>query len=115
MFNLRHSLHRSFRDAKGFYVSSIGLALPVSWFALIPSAPLGLITTSVQALAGVLLPSASVFLLLLCNDRDVLGPWANKRWLNVLAAIIVSVLVELSLILVTTTMFPSIDAAKLFL
>ena len=42
---------------------------------LIPGAPLGVITTSVQALAGVLLPSATVFLLLLCNDREVLGPW----------------------------------------
>jgi len=82
---------------------------------LIPGAPLGLITTSVQALAGVLLPSASVFLLLLCNDRDVLGPWVNKRWLNVLASVIVAVLVELSLILVATTMFPSIDGAQLFL
>ena len=40
-------------------------------------APLGLITEAVQALAGVLLPSASVFLLLLCNDREVLGPWRN--------------------------------------
>ena len=44
---------------------------------LIPGAPLGVITLAVQALAGVLLPSASVFLLLLCNDREVLGPWRN--------------------------------------
>ena len=40
----------------------------------IPGAPLGLITVAVQTLAGVLLPSATVFLLLLCNDRAVLGP-----------------------------------------
>jgi Mn2+/Fe2+ NRAMP family transporter len=33
----------------------------------------------VQILAGVLLPSATVFLLLLCNDREVLGPWVNGR------------------------------------
>ena len=52
---------------------------------LIPGAPLGVITEAVQALAGVLLPSASVFLLLLCNDREVLGPWRNAGWLNVLA------------------------------
>jgi len=36
----------------------------------------------VQVLAGVLLPSATVFLLLLCNDKPVLGPWANTRLLN---------------------------------
>ena len=54
---------------------------------LIPHAPLGLITTAVQALAGILLPSATVFLVLLCNDRAVLGPWVNKPWLNVVAAL----------------------------
>ncbi len=81
---------------------------------LIPGAPLGLITTSVQALAGVLLPSATVFLLLLCNDREVLGPWVNPPWLNAIASVIVGVLIELSLILMASTMFPSIDVTTLF-
>ena len=49
---------------------------------LIPGSPLGLLTKGVQALAGVLLPSAAVFLLLLCNDSDVLGPWVNGRRTN---------------------------------
>jgi hypothetical protein len=70
------------------------------------------ITTSVQALAGVLLPSATVFLLLLCNDRAVLGPWRNPRWLNVLASAIVALLVLLSLILMATTVFPKIDVTS---
>ena len=70
------------------------------------------ITTSVQALAGVLLPSATVFLLLLCNDRAVLGPWRNPGWLNVLATLIVAVLVLLSLILMATTVFPKIDVTE---
>jgi hypothetical protein len=80
---------------------------------LIPRAPLGLITTAVQALAGILLPSATVFLVLLCNDRAVLGPWVNKAWLNALAGFIVSVLLLLSLVLVVTTVIPSIDVTKL--
>ena len=82
---------------------------------LIPGAPLGLITTSVQALAGVLLPSATVFLLLLCNDREVLGPWCNAPWLNAVASVIIGVLVELSLILMASTMFPSVNVTHLFL
>ena len=76
---------------------------------LIPGAPLGLITTAVQALAGLLLPSASVFLLLLCNDREVLGPWVNRRWLNWVAALIVGTLLLLSGILMTTTLFPHLN------
>jgi hypothetical protein len=63
----------------------------------------------VQALAGLLLPSASVFLLLLCNDREVLGPWVNRPWLNRLAGLIVGVLLLLSGILMATTVFPHIN------
>ena len=76
---------------------------------LIPGAPLGLITTAVQALAGLLLPSASVFLLPLCNDREVLGPWVNRRWLNIVAGFIVSTLLLLSGILMATTLFPDVN------
>jgi hypothetical protein len=73
------------------------------------------ITVAVQALAGVLLPSASVFLLLLCNDPEVLGPWRNPWWLNVLASIIVAILVLLSLILMATTVFPSVNVTAVAL
>jgi len=108
----RSSLHRSVNDAKGFYLIFACLVAGAGAIVLIPGAPLGVITTAVQALAGVLLPSATVFLLLLCNDRDVLGPWRNSTWLNVLASIIVSVLVLLSLILMATTVFPHINVAR---
>ncbi|QHC26949.1 manganese transporter [Streptomyces sp. GS7] len=115
VFNLRHSLHRSFGEAKAFYTSYTGMVLVAAAVVLIPGAPLGLITTGVQALAGLLLPSASVFLLLLCNDRAVLGPWTNPRWLNVLASVIIAVLLTLSGILVATTLFPSLDTARVAL
>jgi Mn2+/Fe2+ NRAMP family transporter len=108
----RSSLHRSFNEARGFYLIFSVLVVGAGGIVLIPDAPLGVITTAVQALAGVLLPSATVFLLLLCNDRDVLGPWRNSTWLNVLSSIIISVLVLLSLILMATTVFPHIDVTR---
>jgi hypothetical protein len=58
------------------------------------------------------LPSASVFLLLLCNDREVLGPWVNRRWLNIVAAFIVSTLLLLSGILMATTLFPDVNVVE---
>ncbi len=85
------------------------MILLAAGIVLIPGAPLGLITTAVQALAGLLLPSASVFLLLLCNDRQVLGPWINPRWLNLVAGLIVAVLLMLSGILMATTVFPDLN------
>jgi Mn2+/Fe2+ NRAMP family transporter len=112
VFGIKHSLHRSWKDARGFYATYAGLVLLSGGIVLIPNAPLGLMTTAVQALAGILLPSATVFLLLLCNDRAVLGPWVNRPWVNVLASIIVGILVELSLILATATLFPDVDVTK---
>ncbi|MGW5518715.1 Nramp family divalent metal transporter [Nocardia africana] len=109
VFGIKHSLHRGFRDAKQFYLSYIAMVALAAAIVLIPGAPLGLITTAVQALAGLLLPSASVFLLLLCNDPQVLGPWVNRTWLNIVAGIIVAVLLLLSGILMATTLFPGID------
>jgi len=108
-FKVKHSLHRGWRDAKLFYGTYAAMLVAAGVIVLIPNAPLGLLTTAVQALAGILLPSATVFLLLLCNDKEVLGPWINKPWLNAVGAVIVGVLVELSLILATVTLFPEID------
>jgi Mn2+/Fe2+ NRAMP family transporter len=110
VFNLKHSLHRSFRDAKAFYGAYAAMIAVAAGIVLIPGTPLGLLTTAVQALAGVLLPSASVFLLLLCNDPEVLGPWMNARWLNILAGVIISVLLVLSGTLVITTLFSGFNA-----
>jgi len=112
VFGIRHSLHRKFREARPFYASYGVMIAVAAGIVLIPGAPLGLLTTAVQALAGVLLPSASVFLLLLCNDPQVLGPWMNHRWLNILASVIIGVLLALSGTLVVTTLFPGFNSAQ---
>lgn len=109
VFGLKHSLHRGFADAKQFYLSYTAMVAVAAAVVLIPGAPLGLITTAVQALAGLLLPSASVFLLLLCNDREVLGPWVNRPWLNWVAGLIVGTLLVLSGILMATTLFRDLN------
>jgi hypothetical protein len=57
----------------------------------------------------VLLPSATVFLLLLCNDAAVLGPWVNSRGLNLFTGAIIVVLVMLSMILTLAVLFPDIS------
>src|SRR5260370_41289433 len=75
---------------------------------LLPGSPLGLLTVAVQTLAGILLPSATVFLLLLCNDRAVLGPWVNSKKLNLFTGAVVWVLVMLSIILTASVMYPDI-------
>ena len=114
IFGLRHSLHRGFREAKSFYGLYAGMVVAAAAIVLAADDRLlSLITVAVQALAGILLPSVLVFLVLLCNDTEVLGPWVNKPWLNIVAALIVGVLFELSLILIISTLFPAIDVTRL--
>ena len=113
VLGLKHSLHRGVRQARGFYAVYALLIAGAAALVLIPGVPLGLLTEGVQVLAGVLLPSASVFLVLLCNDRDVLGPWVNGRVLNAFTSIVVGILVTLSVILTASVLFPAITAAQI--
>jgi len=106
VFSVRHSLHRGVLDAKAFYGVYFMLIAIAAAIVLTPGSPLGLLTTAVQVLAGVLLPSATVFLLLLCNDKPVLGPWVNNRGLNYFTGAIVAVLVILSVVLTASVLFP---------
>jgi Mn2+/Fe2+ NRAMP family transporter len=106
VFSARHSLHRKVTEAKGFYAVYFLLISISAAIVLTPGSPLGLLTVAVQVLAGVLLPSATVFLLLLCNDKPVLGPWVNTRWLNYFTGAVIAVLVLLSVILTASVLFP---------
>jgi len=63
--------------------------------------------------AGVLLPSATVFLLLLCNDKAVLGPWVNSRRVNLFTMLVIGVLVTMSLILTAAVLFPGMTGAQI--
>src|SRR5271165_4798855 len=110
---LKHSLHRGVRQAKGFYAIYAALIVGSATIVMIPGAPLGLIIEGVQVLAGVLLPSATVFLLLLCNDRAVLGPWVNRRGTNVFTSAVVAVLVTLSVVLTASVLFPAISGRQI--
>ncbi|MEA3120443.1 MAG: hypothetical protein QOI13_3713 [Paraburkholderia sp.] len=109
VFEIRHSLHRSVSDAKGFYLIYFGIIALAALLVLLPGSPLGLLTEAVQTLAGVLLPSATVFLLLLCNDKPVLGPWVNSKRLNMFTGAVIAILVVLSIILTAATVFPDIS------
>ena len=106
-----HGLQKSVKDAPGFYGTYIACVALAAALVLVPRAPLQLIIVSVQVLAGVMLPSAIVFLQLLLNDRELLGAqFANKPWNNVVNWIIITVLFVLSLVLalqvITPTLFP---------
>jgi Mn2+/Fe2+ NRAMP family transporter len=113
VLGLKHSLHRGVKNAKGFYVMYAALIGGAAAIVLIPGSPLGLFTEGVQVMAGVLLPSATVFLLMLCNDKAVLGPWVNGRFTNAFTGVVIAGLIMLSLILIASVVYPHITARQI--
>jgi Mn2+/Fe2+ NRAMP family transporter len=102
-----HSLQKPIREASAFYAVYALSVIAAAGIVLIPRAPLQLIILSVQVLAGLMLPSAIIFLQLLLNDREVLGDrFANKRWNNLVNWSIVILLFALSLLLAAQVALP---------
>jgi Mn2+/Fe2+ NRAMP family transporter len=84
-----HSFNNSTRRAAVFYGANIGAALIAAVIILIPGAPLLSIALNANVLATVLLPVALVFLIMLANDRELMGKWANGAATNRIAGVIV--------------------------
>jgi Mn2+/Fe2+ NRAMP family transporter len=62
----------------------------------------------VQVFAGLILPSAIIFLQLLLNDRELLGDrWVNRPWNNYINWTIIVVLFALSLLLAAQVILPN--------
>ncbi len=106
-----HSLHKKVREAPGFYATYIACVGAAAAVVLIPRVPLQLVIISVQVFAGVILPSAIIFLQLLLNDRELLGDrWVNRPWNNSINWTIIVVLFALSLLLAAQVMLPNLFA-----
>jgi hypothetical protein len=56
-----------------------------------------------------------VFLLLLCNDKAVLGPWVNGRWINLFTGAVIAIMVMLSIILTASVLYPDITGRQILL
>jgi Mn2+/Fe2+ NRAMP family transporter len=86
-----NSFNNAPRRAALFYGTNIGVALVAAAVILIPGVPLLSIALNANVLATVLLPVTLVFVIMLANDRELMGRWANSRATNVLAIAIVAV------------------------
>jgi Mn2+/Fe2+ NRAMP family transporter len=104
-----HSLHKKLREAPSFYATYIACVGAAAAIVLIPHVPLQLVIISVQVFAGVILPSAIIFLQLLLNDHELLGErWVNRPWNNWINWTIIIVLFALSLVLAAQVMLPKL-------
>lgn len=104
-----HSLHKKIWEAPGFYAAYIVSIAAAAGIVLIPRMPLQVVIVSVQVLAGLILPSAIIFLQLLLNDHELLGEqWVNRKWNNWVNWSIIVLLFVLSLALALQVLAPNL-------
>ena len=85
-----HSFNTFPREAALFYAANFGIALVAAVVILIPGAPLLSIALNANVLATVLLPVSLVFMVMLANDKGLMGRWANKRSTNVIGIAVIA-------------------------
>ena len=108
VFRASHSLNASFASARPFYASAAVSVVVAAAVVLIPHAPLLAITIAVNVIATLLMAPALLFLLLLANDREVIGPLANGWKSNALGGAIVIIIALMGSAYGVMTVFPNI-------
>jgi NRAMP (natural resistance-associated macrophage protein)-like metal ion transporter len=108
VFGWSHSLNQKVREAPWFYGIYFLMLLTAGLVVLIPGAPLVTITMFVQVVAVTLLPSSLVFLILLLNDKSVMGDMINTRSQNIMNWSIVVFVVIMSSLMGIGTLFPDL-------
>ena len=90
-------LDKRFHEAPVFYWLYTALIVSGAGVLLIPSFPLTHIMVLSQVVNGVVLPFVLIFMLLLTNDRELMGEHVNSRAFNVVAWVTVAVMIGLTL------------------
>jgi len=111
VFGWAHSLNKSVRDAPWFYVAYLAMLVTSGAVVLIPGAPLITITMFVQVVAVTLLPAVLIFLILLLNERAVMGDYVNTRWQNVANWTIAIFVIAMSSVFGVSVLFPGLFKA----
>lgn len=108
VFGWAHSLNHKVKEAPWFYAYYFFDLLLAGTVTLIPNAPLVLITLFVQVAATTLLPAALVFLILLLNNKALMGKYTNTRLENIINFSIVIALIVISTGYSLTVVFPNL-------
>jgi len=97
---------RTVRQAPVFYGLYIALIVGACIIVLLPNAPLLRILFLSQVANGVLLPFILIFMLLLINQKRLMGVYTNSPAFNVIAWVTTVIMIVLTVALVVTQIFP---------
>jgi Mn2+/Fe2+ NRAMP family transporter len=104
-FGFEAGIDKKWREAPQFYWLYTAILVISAGIILIPNAPLIPITLWSQRINGILLPIVLICMILLVNNKEVMGNYTNKSWNNIIGWLTIVILVALSLILVVLSMF----------
>jgi Mn2+/Fe2+ NRAMP family transporter len=93
-------LDKKFHEAPVFYWLYTVLIVLGAAVVLIPRLPLVYVSVLSQVVNGIVLPFVLVFMLLLTNDRELMGDHVNGRAFNVVAWTTVIVVIAMALLLI---------------
>lgn len=106
VFGWAHSLNKSVRDAPWFYIVYLGMLASAGLVSLVSSTPVqNTITIFVQVVAVTLLPVVLVFLILMLNDKPLMGEYVNTRWQNFVNCTIIIFVITISTAYAILTLF----------
>ena len=96
---------KGFREAPVFHGLYLGLIILAVIIIMIPSVPLLTILFLSQVANGLLLPFVLILMLLIINDKRVMGKYVNSRLFNFIAIATVLIVMGLSIGLIVTIFF----------
>jgi len=102
-FGLEAGINHTWTEAPVFYWLYTLLIVIGAGVILIPNMPLIAVMFWSQVVNGIMLPFVLIFMLILINNRDLMGDHVNSRPYNVISWITVAVLIILTLLMVVAS------------
>ena len=93
-------VNRRFREAPQFYTLYTVIIVISAAIIMIPRIPLIWVMLISQATNGLLLPFVLIFMLILVNNKRLMGKYTNSKLYNVVAVLTVVLMIVLSIFLI---------------
>ena len=104
-FGFEAGVDKKWKEAPQFYWLFTSIIIIGAAIILIPNAPLILITLWSQVANGVLLPVVLICMILIVNNKEVMGEYVNKPMQNIFGWFTISVLIGLTIALFASSFF----------
>lgn len=101
-------ISKTFKEAPVFHGLYAGMIFICAIVILIPNIPLADILLFSQVINGLILPIILVLMLVIINDKNIMGEYVNSRWYNYIAWAITIIITILVVIMIVTSFIPGL-------